>query len=916
MSFENVYRSREGVREIEKIANFIGKLVIKNEYEANLYETTSSLDSYHKYYLAYSKNDDFYNYSNADKKEYKYYVELQMTKKYTKEQFENLYKKDNDFLTKNVKYDIVKDLLNSLRVSRVYLYNEENTYYRQFLGLPNSDKDIIYLKNYDSEDPNAVVAAHLIKNDKYPATYSYYILQEHIKEVIEKYPDLTYLRFLNSNLSSFVLRQYPNYQIIQYDKGILNSNELNYFFKSYNKAKAQVILDYIHGFDSKQPLYNILMIQNLLYFTVLNYTNTYIEKFSLCDYSNENLDDILRSNGYDNLTKISDYNLKKKIVRNINDLISNKANNYVLELILNRIIETDLGLNELKRYYLEKEYNIDNKYSIDINTAKTLEHSIKLTFKEVPAISQGEFSSTSDDYKTYSEITEKDNLWGGINKTDSETIINNKKEKLKKEILSLNFNSILTRYISLTRTIDIIESQRNLRDYLYLMLTYFDMNDSNEFFNEKITFDTIECTPSALFAAMCWLQQMKYYEDHDIIIKDHCVINSSAVFRKYGTSTVEIDKFERRFIKNGVVTQEFDITPDILEWNVVDFMKNDDEISTIQVKRILNMEEVNPDGFKHIVKEKETTSDFFVVYRFYQNGIQLGEVTGSTTFEDLINDYNNQYPKLISRITEKLGKSYDFREYQAWLELLKLNKTDNSIYFIFKDCNRFSEYMNLVDSGSLVSWLAMKTDSTINPTKKDLQKVCETQEIVSRAFKEWVNTSFSKLVYKYDIEDTSSEYANDMIILFNEFLSVFSELYSIDYKYSLGLNEENQQRLQLFYNPVNMFIKDEYSDFIGLKYDNAISIYDFYKQQIELYYDSNINMSDSFEMALNKDLDINKQTNIFEYINSLKINDIFTELIKLQYEKDIKIKNELLKDTLNLNNFNYQLIEKKEIQVI
>ena len=34
----------------------------------------------------------------------------------------------------------------------------------------------------------------------------------------------------------------------------------------------------------------------------------------------------------------------------------------------------------------------------------------------------------------------------------------------------MNFNSILSRYITLTRTVDILESQRNLRDSLYLML--------------------------------------------------------------------------------------------------------------------------------------------------------------------------------------------------------------------------------------------------------------------------------------------------------------------------------------------------------------------------------------------------------------------------------------------------------------
>ena len=51
-----------------------------------------------------------------------------------------------------------------------------------------------------------------------------------------------------------------NYDIIKYKKNILSDTELTYFFKAYNKAKTQVLLDYIDGFDSKQPLYNILMI--------------------------------------------------------------------------------------------------------------------------------------------------------------------------------------------------------------------------------------------------------------------------------------------------------------------------------------------------------------------------------------------------------------------------------------------------------------------------------------------------------------------------------------------------------------------------------------------------------------------------------------------------------------------------------
>ena len=39
--------------------------------------------------------------------------------------------------------------MNALRYARIKLYDEKNLYYRQFLGIPNSDDDIVYVINMD-----------------------------------------------------------------------------------------------------------------------------------------------------------------------------------------------------------------------------------------------------------------------------------------------------------------------------------------------------------------------------------------------------------------------------------------------------------------------------------------------------------------------------------------------------------------------------------------------------------------------------------------------------------------------------------------------------------------------------------------------------------------------------------------------
>ena len=924
MSFENVYRSREGTREINKITNFVTSLVIKNNYEANAAETSESVGNYYEYFGAYTKTDTFNDYSSDERNDYQYYVAIYLNSLnlgYSESEIAALPKMSMTQLT-NSTSELVKNYLTALRVTRIYRYDEKNTYYRQFLGLPNTEDDYVNIVNFDADGANddgyieadtnsdpiknieyftydsstktytsvgiltnwidnvdyyykLYIYAHEMSYETYPNTYTYYIIQDNIQTIITENPYKIYLRFLSSSFTAYTLRNLPNYSIIKYTTGILDSTELEYFMKAYNKSKAQIVADYIDGFDSKQPMYNLAMIMNLLYYTVIYYSNSYIERFSLCDYTEENLNDILNSYGYSKLVDIEDIDIKRRVVANLNDLISNKGNNYVLELLLDRVIKSDDA--ELKRYYIEKKYTTDSDFAVKINTSKSLENSVSLVFRETPALSDNK-TTTEDVYHDYDEFVSDDDKWAGINDTDTSDIVKYKRSVLKKKILGLNFNSILTKYITLTKTVDVLESQRNLRDSLYLMLKYFDINSSDMFFSNKILFSTVECTPSSLFAAMCWLQQMKYYDNPDTIVKDTCLINNTAVFRQFGKSTVCQETFENTFIKNGKVCTSYDITTDLTDWNVVDFLKKDDEISTIQIGNVLKYKNnVTADGYKHVENYKEDISDYVMAYRYYKSGVQLGEVTTDTTFADLITDYQNEYPNLIKHITERLRDSYDLREYQAWLFLLNQNRMDNSIYFIFKGCTTYSEYIKSCDSNELISWLNTALASSAYGSNK-LERICTVLQLLCEAFRSWVDSSFSTLVYKYSLDDTSDNYVSDMILLFNEFLSAYSELYSVDYRYSLGDNTYQGLYLQIFYNPLNILFKDKYTDKIMLYYKQASQFYDKYYENLLLEYEGKSYSDDHFYDCIIGDLDYNSETNKY-------IPDDFT------YESDISFTN-------------------------
>ena len=980
MSFEAVYRSRQGVVELTKVADFIGSLVIKNEYEARKSETSDSLYEYIKYHGAYTGTDTFndyllderlkyknlvYSYMNGNRKNKNYEFNMGVLNTITNYRLETL----NELYGKKVQ--LIVDYLNALRVSRIYLYDEKNLYYRQFLGKPNPDDETIYVINKDlgidgfievdqtvppnpdltyykkdelTIEDNFILVGNLnswtttdpdtgqeipisdklytltympvqnISKTTYPLTYNFYILQNHIEEIIKENPTKYYLRFVGTDMTPFYIRSLENYSIIKYDENILSSTELFYFFKAYDKAKKHIIMDYIEGFDSKQPLYNLLMIQNLLYYTVINYSNSYIERYSVGIYSVENCNDILDSYGYSSLKEISDINIKQRIVRNLNELISNKGNNYVLEIIMDKILQDPNS--ELKRYYLEKKYTTDDQSSIKIDTTKGLENSVSLVFREVPALSINELSTTTESYHDYDQFVKDDDMWGGIDESDSGSTVTTKKNYVKQKLLSSNFGSILTKYITLTKTIDVQESQRTLRDMVYMMLRYVYDNDSDEFFNIKINFENYSVTPAGLFAALCWTQQMKNsknligslncgyedvvlqrrFEDSDVICTDECVITSSVVFRKMGLLSVDINQLENNtIILNGVPVKVMDISPEIASWKVVDFIKENPELfedllkdidldgkyiptarftdvvknGVVSENGILTMEMESADGIKHLSDYKEQIDDFFTQFRYYSDGKQLGEVNKNTTFGELVLDYKNQYPNLIEKITRKLRKCYDFREFQAWEYILQQSRTNNSINFIFKGYSKFSEYLEYAKSSGLINYI--NTNIPVTNGKYKLDDVLRVQNAINEAFKTWVTDSFSNLIYTGDSTDGTSKkvssdetFVKDMKLLFDEFLSVFSQLYTINYKYSFGNQDDGGMYLQLFYNPIYSRLTDKYKDNVGLRSRVSSKYAITENENIELKYKYVSKNFDSFYSNINNGIKINEKTN--EYI--------------------------------------------------
>ena len=161
----------------------------------------------------------------------------------------------------------------------------------------------------------------------------------------------------------------------------------------------------------------------------------------------------------------------------------------------------------------------------------------------------------------------------------------------------------------------------------------------------------------------------------------------------------------------------------------------------------------------------------------------------------------------------------------------------------------------------------------INYSRKPTMKnICYVLEVLNTAFKNWVHNNFSTMVYSS--EDNMSgdiSYIDDMKILFNEFLSVYSELYSVDFKYTLGNKEVQDYAMQLYYNPLNILFTQKFTDKIeltetlksilktSLNDESDISI-----DTLTLFYDFVSRFYSSLTDAINKNMILDEKTN--EYI--------------------------------------------------
>lgn len=765
-AIESILLSRDGYSEVNKLSKYLSTLIIKNESEANDYETDYSYNNYSAYEASYSKSNSIYVFRYSEKDLQQFFPKDVILKK-------NLLDPDviNKMILENNRDAL--SFIEFLQTRFIENYIEYNQYYRQFLGQPKDLEDRIAVPDLDSGIEGDYIALHEIKQKTNPITYEYYFIKRNIETEIEKYPDLDYLKFIESPISPYLLRKSPDFTIFYSNDGLLDEDELVRFKKAYNKARIYVSEQlYCYGMGRRFPIYGNLMLLLILYYTMENYFNLKLEDYSLRKYSRYDIYDILESNGLKNLTKISDLNLLRKIVMQMDELNQYKGTEKVLKMIFKILDDKSVTV---KRFNLVKDYRTSLTGELEFDTSKLYKDSVGLKFVEEP-IAIDESNKIENAYeKKYTEYDAKtyfDDLWGGIDKNMDETSKRKIKDDIKNKLIQYDFNTLKTKYLSVSKSINMIEKSLDTMNVFYLVLKYhYDyepIKEGNPFKDETINYSGIEVRGIDLFAAMCYLNNVMNKLDNPWeITLDRNFISSVHLLRSNSVLNSQMQE-----IKNN----EIDIGNPILNKKLGDLF-TDEELKT------------------------------------YLTSYNL---TSFSSIADVLNDYEKN-KEVFNLLKEKMAKEENKLMYEGFLRLENLNKGLYDFRYLFEGETDYRELFKK-SNPFLLDYLENLILQSKSPDLPDPSVVLyQPLENLTIKLEEFINKILDgKKYFSFSTEREDERYLNDLKILMNEFLSIFTELYAIEKVIEIDDTPENI--LKFLYLEISRIIKDKFYDKLSFNY--------------------------------------------------------------------------------------------------
>lgn len=418
---------------ISNLKTLTKDVIVKYSSKASEKESIAYIKAFDYFHLASTKQDTFDTYPS--------FCEEALRKSGI-----NVDKELSDCIKdkNNINEGLRNRVVENQRAIVIRDFEEQNDYYRQYIGLPDLEDTEYFYVPQDISDETGIstdVPVHKLSL----VDLSILNGMGYISKLIEENPKKVYLNFLGTNrLDLYRIRTANNLSIIKINKLAIPDKLFEEFMTCYEQSRtyfmnAIFIKEYAAVHEYYENMMGFLVMVNTIKMVMTKIFKNGIDR----DFYD--LFSIVKMFEAYNIPYIKEFSLEQQrtILRNINKLIRLKSTDKVLVEICNLL---GLGDIDIYRYYLVKSHKLDEgtgkpifKYKENHFKQKVLDkeamYNVRFAKVDIKETNIGLALTKTKNHLDYHEVTESDPFWW-------------EDDDLKKSIYENEFNFIETKYIS------------------------------------------------------------------------------------------------------------------------------------------------------------------------------------------------------------------------------------------------------------------------------------------------------------------------------------------------------------------------------------------------------------------------------------------------------------------------------------
>ena len=829
----------KGGKEIsDRFLNFINSIVVKNQQEADSNESQISYNNYIKYVKCINGISSFNDH-----------VFFEVTDPLFPSILRNISNIERDKFVRDNNTDAVK-YIKLLRKTFIENYFDSNPYYSTMSGLPKDSSEFLEVINRDNVNFKKIDVMADVKNfDKYnglktnislydlnyndyPKTFLYYnesnirkrinqlndnekfeiykvfihkitpdrvdlkltykaiFIDGYLNEIVKRYNDThPYLKYMDRKYSIDIenLREAEQFDILWVDKNILTGDELDYFYESYNTVKDFILEHkYMKNLGDVYDNYSNFQILVILFGTFQKMCSTYIDRYTVRNYTDKDIYDILDSNNLSCLNKVS-ISILRNVVENLDSLLSVRGTVDILYKLIN-MVSKDQTIS-LRKYSIVKKFrtNVDGRTELDTNLSFDDPKNVDLVFVDNTISSTSDKINVIDSEKRhvpYEDFVLNDPTWAANGLYPSEEARRTAIRKVKRKILQMKFNKMDTKYFGITSVLEVYKVFTRIYFKIGMIIQHYDgMSGINDI---DVKFDTVDITPFDILNMSVYGYRFANY------LKDKLYIN-------YDLPDSNCWSYPNTMRLNTMnVNETIDVLKN-LTFEVINYGTGHDNYF-MKVSDVFKTKEDIDLFVRPFIYTFSNTFNFENIMKQFDNCFKIYQALGDKSMES--GDYItiSAYKAMYKWFTVTVDNDTDYDK--GYISLSSYLKTTYPT--LFEVFNLLGKKIN--DLNSEIKFITDKPISELNdnekallitPLKLNIEKcIIDILQYSRRCLKAF-NTSIEKIIHEEGNSDFDISIKNslDLTTLVNSFASIYVELRDVDVNIDLSDDPDNRYQL-------------------------------------------------------------------------------------------------------------------------